>query len=88
MQTTFAARSRDLAARDSAGRPRLGWRPALFRIGVGSVDAVSDRPRKSGTARDALAQPNFRRIYLASFVSNTGRWMQNTALGVLAWELT
>ena len=52
------------------------------------MDAVSDRPRKSGTARDALAQPNFRRIYLASFVSNTGRWMQNTALGVLAWELT
>ena len=52
------------------------------------MDAVSDRPRKSGTARNALAQPNFRRIYLASFVSNTGRWMQNTALGVLAWELT
>ncbi len=49
---------------------------------------MSDRPRKSGTARDALAQPDFRRIYLASLISNTGRWMQNTALGVLAWELT
>jgi predicted MFS family arabinose efflux permease len=44
--------------------------------------------RRSGTARDALAQPDFRRIYFASFLSNTGRWMQNTSLGVLAWELT
>ena len=49
---------------------------------------MSDRPRKTGTARDALAQPDFRRIYVASLISNMGRWMQNTALGVLAWELT
>ena len=32
--------------------------------------------------------PAFRRIYIASFISNTGRWMQTAALGVLAWELT
>ncbi len=31
---------------------------------------------------------NFRRIYLASILSNTGRWMQQAALGVLAWKLT
>ncbi len=41
-----------------------------------------------GTARDALSQPAFRRIYIASGLSNTGRWMQQAALGVLAWELT
>lgn len=43
---------------------------------------------RSGTARDAWAQPDFRRIYIASFLSNAGRWMQNTSLGVLAWEIT
>jgi MFS family permease len=32
--------------------------------------------------------PDFRRIYVASFISNAGRWMQNTSLGVLAWEIT
>lgn len=48
---------------------------------------MSSTPRP-GTARDALAQPDFRRIYLASFISNAGRWMQNTSLGVLAWEIT
>jgi MFS family permease len=43
---------------------------------------------RPGTARDAWARPDYRRIYLASLFSNTGRWMQNTSLGVLAWELT
>ncbi len=41
-----------------------------------------------GTASEALAVPAFRRIYIASFISNAGRWMQSTAVGVLAWELT
>ncbi len=41
-----------------------------------------------GTAKDALAQPAFRRIFFASFLSNAGRWMQSAAQGVLAWELT
>lgn len=44
--------------------------------------------RAAGTARDVLARPDFRRVYLASFTSNAGRWMQNAALGVLAWEIT
>lgn len=45
---------------------------------------VDDR----GTARDALAVPEFRRLYLGTTLSNTGRWMQTAALGVLGWELT
>lgn len=36
----------------------------------------------------ALAELNFRRFYFASFLSNTGRWMQSAAIGVLAWKLT
>jgi MFS family permease len=43
---------------------------------------------QQGTARDAWAEPAFRRIYIASFLSNSGRWMQQAALGVLAWKLT
>lgn len=42
----------------------------------------------TGTARDALAVPAFRRIFVASFLSNTGRWMQFASLGVLGWEIS
>jgi len=41
-----------------------------------------------GTARDALAVTEFRRLYLGTTLSNAGRWMQTAALGVLGWELT
>lgn len=47
-----------------------------------------DALASEGTARDALSMPDFRRIYWASFASNIGRWMQNVALGVLAFEQT
>jgi MFS family permease len=47
-----------------------------------------DAPAREGTARDALAVPDFRRVYWSSFASNIGRWMQNVALGVLAFEQT
>jgi len=36
----------------------------------------------------ALSAPAFRRIFGASLLSNTGRWMQSTAIGVLAWEIS
>jgi len=41
-----------------------------------------------GTARDALSVPAFRRLYIGAALSNSGRWMQTAALGVLGWELT
>lgn len=41
-----------------------------------------------GSARDALAQRNFRIVFFASFLSNSGRWMQQVVLGIFAWELT
>lgn len=42
----------------------------------------------TGTARSALAHRDFRIVFIGSFVSNIGRWMQNVVLGALAWELT
>jgi MFS family permease len=43
---------------------------------------------RPGSARSALASPDFRRIYIGFFLSNIGTWMQQVALGVLAYELT
>jgi len=43
---------------------------------------------EQGTIRDALAVPAFRRLFIATFLSNTGRWMQMVAVGVLGWEIT
>lgn len=45
---------------------------------------VADR----GTARDALAVPEFRRLYIGTALSNTGRWLQTAALGVLGWKIS
>ena len=36
----------------------------------------------------ALAYPSFRVVWLASFGSNIGSWMQNVALGAFAFRLT
>lgn len=60
--------------------------PAAARTPVrgGNVPNAAER----GTARDALAVPEFRRLYIGTMLSNTGRWMQTAALGVLGWELT
>lgn len=48
---------------------------------------VVDPKPSTGTARDALAQTQFRRVYVATFLSNLGRWMQNVVLGLFAWQL-
>ena len=45
-------------------------------------------PPQRGTTRDALAIPSFRRLYIGSFLSGIGRWMQAAALGGLAWEIS
>ena len=46
------------------------------------------RAEDRGTARDALAVPEFRRLYIGSALSNTGRWLQTAALGVLGWKIS
>ena len=55
---------------------------------LSSATTETEPPPNDGTARDALREPAFRRIYVASFISNTGRWMQTAALGVLAWDIS
>ncbi len=55
---------------------------------MASPQLDTDTPaRRQGTARDVLAIPEFRRIFLASVASSTGRWMQNVALGIFAYNL-
>ena len=46
-----------------------------------TVDFYAQAPQR-GTTRDALAIPAFRRLYIGSFLSGIGRWMQAAALGV------
>jgi MFS family permease len=47
-----------------------------------------DLPYTPGSARGALSHPNFRSVWFGTFASNIGTWMQNVALGVLAYQLT
>ncbi|GAC1536445.1 MAG: MFS transporter [Acidimicrobiales bacterium] len=53
-------------------------------------DAVTegDRPLKPGTARAALRHRPFTVLFIGTFSSNIGTWMQNVALGALAFQLT
>jgi MFS family permease len=43
---------------------------------------------RPGTARSALRSRDFRRLWLATFSSNVGTWMQNVALGAFAYRLS
>jgi MFS family permease len=47
-----------------------------------------DLPYTPGSARGALSHRAFRSVWLGTFASNIGTWMQNIALGVLAYQLT
>jgi MFS family permease len=47
-----------------------------------------DLPYTPGSARGALSHRSFRSVWLGTFASNIGTWMQNVALGVLAYQLT
>ncbi|NOX30167.1 MAG: MFS transporter [Actinobacteria bacterium] len=55
---------------------------------VSSADERAISSADEGTARDVLASRDFRILFLASFASNTGRWMQQVVLGIFAWKLT
>ena len=50
------------------------------------IDA--DLPFTPGTARSALTHRSFRSVWLGTYASNIGTWMQNIALGVFAYQLT
>jgi MFS family permease len=60
--------------------------PAIEVIEDAVVDG--DRPLRRGTARSALGQKTFRRVFFGAFASNIGTWMQNVVLGAYAYTLT
>jgi MFS family permease len=55
-----------------------------------AIDALvdGDRVLMRGTARAALAHPEFRLVWSGTFASNIGTWMQNVLLGAFAYTLT
>ena len=59
---------------------------ALAQSDDAQIDA--DLPYTPGTARSALSHRSFRSVWLGTFASNIGTWMQNIALGVFAYQLT
>ncbi|MGV3758630.1 MAG: MFS transporter [Actinomycetota bacterium] len=79
-------------ARTSPSHP--GPRRRAGRRDEGEVEAAveafeeGDRPIRTGTARAALANEVFRRVFVGAFLSNIGSWMQNVVLGALAYDLT
>ncbi len=46
------------------------------------------KPSALGTAREALASRDFRIVFLGSFASSIGTWMQHVTLGAYALELS
>ena len=46
------------------------------------------RTRTPGSAAAALSNPRFRRLWLGSFASNIGTWMQSVVLGSFMFNLT
>ena len=62
--------------------------PALGAADAEDALVDADRTIDPGTARAALANPTFRRLYWGAFGSNVGSWMQNAVLGAFALQLT
>ena len=58
--------------------------PSSKRSRTRSSTAMS--PYQRGTAQAALRHRNFRIVYLGTFASNIGTWMQNVMLGAFASE--
>ena len=53
-----------------------------------STTAPLSHGHRPGSARAALAYPRFRRMWLASFSSSIGSWMQNVMLPVYVLDRT
>ncbi len=55
-----------------------------------AIDAFEegDRAIRPSSARAALGNAVFRRVFIGAFLSNVGSWMQNVVLGALAYDLT
>ncbi|HEY7917178.1 MAG TPA: MFS transporter [Acidimicrobiales bacterium] len=80
---------------EDSQRPKRSWsrlgRPQAPEARLDQADDAQvdgDLPYTPGTARGALSHPAFRSVWLGTFASNVGTWMQNIALGVFAYQLT
>lgn len=60
--------------------------PAMAAAGMAAALA-QPRPRP-GTARSAMQHRAFRIVWACTMASNVGTWMQNVALGALAYKMT
>ena len=69
-------------------RPRRSQAPEARLDQADDAQLDGDLPYTPGTARGALSHPAFRSVWLGTFASNVGTWMQNIALGVFAYQLT
>jgi MFS family permease len=64
-------------------------RQAVAGAGTGpDVELADIGSRRPGSPAAALAHRSFRWVYLGSFASNIGTWMQNFTLGALADQMT
>jgi MFS family permease len=76
------------SARWRQSRPRRRRAPDAYLEQADDAQVDGDLPYTPGSARGALSHPSFRSVWLGTFASNVGTWMQNVALGVLAYQLT
>src|SRR5947209_18827194 len=54
----------------------------------GDVPFAPEELQGEGTARSALRSRDFRVLWISTFSSNVGTWMQNVALGAFAYQLS
>ena len=75
-------------SKGSRSRPFRSKAPEARLDQADDAQVDGDLPYTPGTARGALSHPAFRSVWLGTFASNIGTWMQNIALGVFAYQLT
>ncbi|HET6794535.1 MAG TPA: MFS transporter [Acidimicrobiales bacterium] len=79
-------RSADQEPGGGAGPP--GTVQLVYGEEADEAQIEGDVPYAPGSARAALAHRSFRYVWAGALASNVGTWMQNVALGVLAYQLS
>ena len=68
------------------GRVRLADR--ISRMTALPTTPVPQHRYRPGSARAALSYPDFRTMFVGSFASNVGTWMQNVVLPAYVYQRT
>lgn len=69
-------------------RSRFAFPPTANRVATTPASGELDDPARSSTFAAFHTYPLFRRLWSASFGYTLSQWMQNIAMGWLAYELT